>query len=866
MNITETLRTDIDSLVAEVADRFTEEVKQGRRPRVEVYAERHPEIATIIRQVFPALAVLGDISAASNIQHLASNIEQPTSNIEHPAAPTPGLLGDFHILREIGRGGMGIVYEAEQISLGRRVALKVLPFAAMLDRQQLARFKNEARAAATLDHPNIVAVYSIGVERSVHFYAMQLIEGQSLAQLVEQLRRQHDVGCSMLDVRSRQTSTIQHLTSSIQHPTSSIDTKPVARLTTLPDFDSREYFRAIAQLGIQAAEALDHAHKNGILHRDIKPANLLVDDTGKLWITDFGLARMEQDAGMTMTGDILGTLRYMSPEQALAKRVVVDHRSDIYSLGVTLYELLTLRPAFTGDDRQELLRQIAFEEPRKPRQINARISQDLETIVLKTIEKNPADRYATAQHFSEDMRQFLHHKPIKAKPPTLIARTAKWSRRHPSAIWATAFFLLASTLVSATSAVLITHAYQREATQRQLAEAKEKESLENAARAERIADFLVRAFRSPDPALDGRKITMVQVLKRSVIDLQKEFDDDPNVKGRLLEAIGATFLGLGMPAEAIPVLEQARDILGHQKGFDAYETLYYSATRLGLAYGNAGRVTDSINLYEEALELAEAKFGTHHEIVAELKHSLAIAYTAAERYDDAVPLFEEVIRLTKTSAPHLVDLAPANLATIYLQIGRVNEALAICEHRLADAKTHIGPKAPKTLWAMANLASIYGETGRLKEAIALNEECLPLVEEVLGSNHETYGNVCANLALASAKVGDFPKALALLEDACRLNSANPDAKSAFAWILATTTRDDVRDGKRAVELAIQACELTNYQSAKRVDVLAAAYAETGDFDAAVKWATRAMELSDSYKRKEYNKRLEGFRQRKPWRE
>jgi serine/threonine protein kinase len=229
---------------------------------------------------------------------------------------------------------MGVVYEAEQLSIGRRVALKVLPFAAMLDRQQLNRFKNEARAAGTLDHPNIVAIYSVGVERSVHFYAMQLIEGQSLAQVVEQLRcengraveqqngrrveqqsssevgqsairnsksaietkPQNDVGCSMLDVGSRQASTIEHLTSNIQHPTS--DTAPVAHLSTLhapssslPAFASRDYFRAIAQLGIQAAEALDHAHQNGILHRDIKPANLLVDDTGKLWITDFGLGR-----------------------------------------------------------------------------------------------------------------------------------------------------------------------------------------------------------------------------------------------------------------------------------------------------------------------------------------------------------------------------------------------------------------------------------------------------------------------------------------------------------------------------------------------------------------------------------------------
>ena len=157
------------------------------------------------------------------------------------------------------------------------------------------------------------------------------------------------------------------------------------------------FFRTSARLGLQAAEALDHAHEQGILHRDIKPSNLLIDARGNLWITDFGLARIQGDAGLTMTGDLLGTLRYMSPEQALAKRVVVDHRTDIYSLGVTLYELLTQGPAYTGRDRQEILRRIAFEEPPGPRKLNPSIPPALETIVLKAMAKDPSGRYASAQ-------------------------------------------------------------------------------------------------------------------------------------------------------------------------------------------------------------------------------------------------------------------------------------------------------------------------------------------------------------------------------------------------------------------------------------------------------------------------------------
>jgi tetratricopeptide (TPR) repeat protein len=197
----------------------------------------------------------------------------------------------------------------------------------------------------------------------------------------------------------------------------------------------------MASLALQAAEALAHAHEEGVVHRDIKPANLLVDAKGNVWVTDFGLARCQSQAGLTMTGDLVGTLRYMSPEQALAKRVLVDHRTDIYSLGVTLYELLTLEPAYRGQDRQELLRQIAFEEPRPPRRLNKAIPAELETIVQKATEKNPTERYARAQELADDLRRFLEDKPIRAKPPTLVQRARKWSRRHRAVVAATTVVL-----------------------------------------------------------------------------------------------------------------------------------------------------------------------------------------------------------------------------------------------------------------------------------------------------------------------------------------------------------------------------------------------------------------------------------------
>jgi serine/threonine protein kinase len=216
------------------------------------------------------------------------------------------------------------------------------------------------------------------------------------------------------------------------------DTDPKAEASTESLGRGKEYFRTVARLGAQAAEALDHAHQAGIVHRDVKPANLMLDSTGRLWVTDFGLAQLQAEANLTttgdgnltMSGDLLGTLRYMSPEQALAQRVVVDHRTDIYSLGATLYELLTLRPLVSGEDRQQILHAIAFDEPTAPRRIDRSIPAELETVVLKALAKNPAERYATAQEMANDLHRFLRNQPIQARRPSLAQRARKWARRH----------------------------------------------------------------------------------------------------------------------------------------------------------------------------------------------------------------------------------------------------------------------------------------------------------------------------------------------------------------------------------------------------------------------------------------------------
>jgi eukaryotic-like serine/threonine-protein kinase len=455
-----------DPRVVEAVEEYLAELEAGRLPDRQRFLARYPDLAEVLAECLDALQFVHDSAPQLCGPEGAADADLPGFLGEGGAGP----LGDFQILREIGRGGMGIVYEAVQRSLGRRVALKVLPLAATLDPKQLQRFRNEAAAAAQLHHTNIVAVYAVGCERGVHYYAMQLIEGQSLAALIEGLR----------EGRGARRG------------------KPTHRGA----WACREWACRVARLGLRAAEALEHAHQLAVVHRDVKPANLLLDARGNLWVTDFGLALFQGDAGLTMTGELLGTLRYMSPEQALGKRGAVDHRTDVYSLGVTLYELLTLRPALDGQDRQELLAQLAGEEPRPPRRLNPAVPVELETIVLKAAAKNPAERYATAQELADDLQRFLEHRPILARRPGLLERATKWARRHRGLVASAVALLLTgmAALLVATLLIAREHAETRAAYERERRQA--QDAHEQRARAEESALQARENFRQARKAVD----------------------------------------------------------------------------------------------------------------------------------------------------------------------------------------------------------------------------------------------------------------------------------------------------------------------------------------------------------------------------
>jgi serine/threonine protein kinase len=549
-------RTDL--IQAELVEEFLERLQAGETLDPSEFAAQYPEHAEALRQLLPALQMMAELSRSASRDRSSLHL------LEAISAPELGVLGDFRILREVGRGGMGVVYEAEQLSLHRRVALKVLPLAGGLDPRQLQRFKTEAQAAALLHHTNIVPIHAVGCERGVHYYAMQFIDGQTLAANITELRAVERLDEPTQTV-SRETSSAaaSRLFGEGEAPAELLASPPFAGAgptprsggegprgemrgmlapgarqeprTPMPSTRNRTYLRNVARLGVEAAEALEHAHQEGVIHRDIKPSNLLLDAQGNAWVTDFGLAKLVEGDDLSQSHDLVGTLRFMAPERF---RGVNDRRGDIYALGATLYEMLALRPAFDERDQVRLIDQIAHQAPAPLRQHDRRIPRDLETIVMKALSKEPKDRCDKAGELRDELRRFLEGRPTRWRRVGPVEQFRRWCKRNRGLAAAT-ITAAALTAVLAIGSTIAAWIYRGQLTQTQKAERAAQVTLGNSLVSEGAAlqrtELIGQRFTSLDRLRQAAQILGADPAGRKRL---------PEIRNLAIAALGLTDLRL----------------------------------------------------------------------------------------------------------------------------------------------------------------------------------------------------------------------------------------------------------------------------------------------------------------------------------
>ncbi len=409
------LESSQDEQITLALEQYARLKRAGRLPPRDEFLARHPTIADALGECLDGLELVED--AAS---HFAPGREDrlPAVDVQPPAQ-----LGEFRLIREIGRGATGVVFEAEQVSVGRRVALKVLPAGVSRDSRHRHRFQAEAQAAGFLRHEHIVPVFGTGFDAGVHYCVMQLIDGRPLSDVLQELKITQAAADRSVAARIDLPQLALAVVGSAWRGSGSARSSNAFR---------RHCHKAV-RWAVQAADALEHAHQIGVVHRGIKPSNLLVDHRGRLWVADFGQARLPQERNeRNLSDEQAAALRYSSPEQLGGGWA--DARSDIYALAVTLYELLTLHPAHAGRTRRELCASVLRQSPAPPRRLNPSIARDVETVVLKAIEKDPSARYASAREFAADLRRILADQPVRARRPGLLQRSIRWSRTHRPAV------------------------------------------------------------------------------------------------------------------------------------------------------------------------------------------------------------------------------------------------------------------------------------------------------------------------------------------------------------------------------------------------------------------------------------------------
>ncbi len=763
--------------IADLLDEYLAGLEQGAPPTVETLAGEDLTLIEPLKRY---------VAGITELHQVAVGFRPPSLDEPRPdRADSSGRLGDFQLLEVIGRGGMGVVRRAHQVSLDRTVAIKVLPFSSLLDERQIARFRNEAQAAAGLHHPHIVPVYAIGCEKGVHYYAMQFIEGRSFDQVIAENRSRREAQAAGDDRRA------------------------------FPDW------RETVKAGIQAADALQAAHECGVVHRDIKPSNLMLDQQNNLWVTDFGLAHCQSDVSLTRSGDIVGTIRYMSPEQAAGDSAFVDGRTDVYSLGVTLFEMLALQPVHQGEDAGAILRHIAEQPAPSLRRLRTDIPRDLDTVIAKATARCRDDRYQTAQAFAEDLRRIRDGQPTIARPPTAMDHVTSWAIAHRKRVAVGVLFLLLAVLGAATGTALLL-------AEKQISDAHAQRAQRNERLARGAIDRLgsqMAELLATVPAADSIRRTLLTETLEYYQRFAAEAEDQSDVQ--LQRSLATTYgkMGtlqseLGDDTEAIASLRQSQSLFAElaqcDDRFEIALEWAQSQNNLGRALHRTGQLkeatscfTQAISQQEKLLKVTSEASPEHATIAMGLAgtlNNLALLLADAGLPDESETAYRRALKLLDTSLKHADK--PGQLAAVQANLSALLRPrdpqqavhyaqLALQGQSALQSANRSDPKRTTDVVVTLNsLGSAQLQRGDHQAAAESFQKSVDLMEQLLQQwpdqpNYRRDMVISLNhLGMARAALDNVTEAKAAFEQALvqqeELNASfadNAEIKSMFAGIL-----------------------------------------------------------------------------------